>query len=141
MFIYTLLNILKNFLERLEEEELDYEESVDRLKEIQNTQKNLINGVLFGLLYLDGLIMINIENINKIQYIALSHKINLFGIFTLIMKMKIINPSLKEIASHLFCAIIGFCDFDSNNEDLYRFVINWTNEHHIITYLTNINLI
>jgi hypothetical protein len=133
MFIYTLLNLLKNFLDRLEDEELDYEESVERLKEIQNTQKNLINGLLFSLLYLDGLIMIDIENINKIQYIAISNNINLFGIFSIIMKMKIIDPSLKEIASHLFCAIIGFCDFDSNNEDLYRLIINWTNEHYIIT--------
>jgi hypothetical protein len=118
----------------LEAEEIDYEkEDVERLKEIQNEQKNLMNGILFCLLYLDGLIMINIDNINKIQYIALSHKINLFGIFTQIMKMRILDPCLKEIASHLFCAIIGFCEFDSNNEDLYNFIISWTKEHHIIS--------
>ena len=77
-----MLNLIKNFLEKLEKEELDYEQdNVDRLKEIQTNQKNLMNGVLFCLMYLDGLIMINIDNINKIQYIALSHKINLFGIF------------------------------------------------------------
>jgi len=134
IFIYTLLNLIKNFLEKLEKEELDYEnDDVEKLKEIQSNQKNLLNGILFCLIYLDGLIMINIDNINKIQYIALSHKINLFGIFTQIMKMKIIDPALKEVASHLFCAIIGFCDFDSNNEDLYRFIINWTKEHHIIS--------
>ena len=121
-------------MEKLEKEELDYEQdNVDKLKEIQNSQKNLINGVLFCMLYLDGLIMINIDNINKIQYIALSHKINLFGIFTQIMKMRILDSAIKEIASHLFCAIIGFCEFDSNNEDLYRFIINWTKEHHIIS--------
>jgi hypothetical protein len=121
-------------LEQLEEEEMDYEnDDVDKIKKIQNEQKNLINGILFCLLYLDGLIMINIENINKIQYVALSHKINLFGIFTQIMKMRVLEGNLKEIASHLFCAIIGFCEFDSNNDDLYRYIIDWIRDHHIIS--------
>lgn len=131
-----MLNLIKNFLEKLEEENVDYEnEGVENIMQIQTNQQNLKNGILFCLLYLDGLIMIDLENINKIQFIALSHQINLFGILTQIMNMKnnISDLNIKEIASHLFCTIIGFCEFDSNNEDLYRFIFTWTNEYYFLT--------
>lgn len=125
-------------MEKLEEENLDYENNdIETVKQIQNNQQNLINGILFCLLYLDGLIMIDIENINKIQSIALFHQIDLFGILKYIMKNNILDLNLKEIASHLFCTIIGFCEYESNYDEIYKFIFTLTNEHYILTYIIN----
>jgi len=133
MFLCCLVELIKNYVERLEAEDVDYEnDDVSRLKEVQHSQRNYRNAILFCLLYLDGLVMINVDNINKINFVAESHKINFVHILKTVLTSKAIEVNLKEVASHLLSAVIGFCELVTVDDESIETILAWTKEHHIV---------
>lgn len=127
------MELVKNFAERLEAEDIDYEnDEVLRVREVQENQKNYRNALLFSLLYLDGLVMINIDNINKIHFVAESHKVDLIQILRGVLKTKAVEPNIKEVAAHVLSAAIGFSEIVNIDEESIAAILTWTKEHHII---------
>lgn len=121
-------------MERLESENLDYENTeVNQLKEFKANHSSYSNTILFGLLYLDGLVMINIDNISKINKIAESHEFDFVDLLIRIIRCKNIDINSREIASHLLSSLLGFCDLESSKNDNFHFILKWTEEHYILT--------
>lgn len=128
-----MVELIKNFAERLEAEDVDYEnDEVSRLKEVQANQRNYRNAILFCLLYLDGLVMINIDNINKIHFVAESHKVDLVQILRGVLRSKAVEVNLKEIAAHILSVVIGFSEMVIVNDEIIEAIFAWTKEHHIV---------
>lgn len=133
MFLYCLVELIRNFVEKYEAEDVNYEnDEVARLKEVQQSQRNYRNAILFCLLYLDGLVMINVDNINKIHFVAESHKVDLVDVLKSILRSKAIEVNLKEVASHILSAVIGFSEMVSVDDESIDTILTWTKEHHIV---------
>lgn len=76
--------------------------------------------------------MINIDNINKIHFVAESHKVDLVQVLRGVLKSKCIEVSLKEIAGHILSAVIGFCESVTIENESIEAILLWTKEHHIV---------
>lgn len=77
--------------------------------------------------------MINVDNVNKINFVADSHKIDLISVLKSILGGKGLEPNIKEIASHILSSIIGFCELISVDDESIDSILTWTKEHHIIS--------
>ena len=78
--------------------------------------------------------MINIDNINRINFVAESHKVDLIEILNNILRSKFIDVNLREIASHVLSATLGFCELDNLDDETIHTILTWSKEHHILTY-------
>ena len=78
--------------------------------------------------------MINIDNINRINFVGESHKVDFIEILNNILRSKVIDVNLREIASHLLSATLGFCELDNLDDETIHAILTWSKEHHILTY-------
>lgn len=118
----------------METESLNFQtEDVSMMRDFDNFKKYSSHAILFFLLYLDGLIMINIDNVNKINFIAESHKSDLVLVLKNILRFSTIDNNSKEIASHILSAILGFCEIISIDDESIHSILTWTKEYHILS--------
>ncbi len=76
--------------------------------------------------------MINVDNINKIHFVAESHKVDLVHLLRLVLKSKDIEVSLKEVAAHILSAVFGFSEFVAVDDEAFGEILAWTREHHLL---------
>ena len=133
--LFCLIDIIRDYLDKYEYEHINYEkDEISHLKESHKKKNAFYTTILFCLIYLDGLIMINIDNAKKINYISEMHKSEILKVLCLLIQCKKIEDNLKEIASHIICAILGFCELESSKEEYFSFIIRWTREYHVLSY-------
>ncbi len=76
--------------------------------------------------------MINVDNVNKINFVANSHKLDLISVLKNILIGKCIELNIKEITSHILSAALGFCENVSVEDESIYTILNWTKDHHIL---------
>lgn len=111
--------------------------NVEQLKSMNEYKEMFSNNILYCLLYLDGLMMFNIDVIKKLDEFS-----PLVGLSFADLLFDLINSShtedqVKEVASHLLSAHLAFVDPDHFPVIKWRELMNWTYEYYLKTRRDN----
>lgn len=128
LVLIDLINYCKNFIENSETKRLAEGETmeVDELKRGQSTLASFRDNLLYSLLYLDGLIMINIDLIRKISELSPLVGKSLADILFELLNSKFIDDNAKEIASHILSADLSFANPDAVQMNIWKDLMYWT---------------
>jgi len=104
------------------------------VKEMQDTEKQkktLLNNALFSLLYIDGLIMSNIDFIGKIEEAGIEIGVVVHELLQELIKSNNFDRYTNEISSHILSAILSFTSLENIPQECYTDLMKWTYIHSI----------
>ncbi len=125
--LLDLLIFSKNKIEETEEARLRDQENyeVNDLKKSKNIRNVNTDNVLYILLFLDALIMINVEMIKKLNMYARNE---LHNILFAILNCEYIDNVHKEIASHVLSSDLSFTDSEVADATNLKKLMKWSYE-------------
>jgi hypothetical protein len=114
-----------------------HEMGVDQLRSLNDSREALLNNILYSLLYLNGLMMFNIDIIRKLDEIS-----PLLGFSLTDLLFDLINNShtediIKEVASHLLSAHLAFVNPENFAVNKWKELMNWTYDYYVKTKRDN----
>lgn len=126
--IQIILDILKNsfnFYKRNEDQRLQDQQKWDvaKINVSKQQSESAEFNLMYCLLYLDGLIMNNIELASVFDLLSSDVGVKLQDLIFDILNYSLISNIAKEVASHILSAIALFM---SNHDEIARKLINWT---------------
>lgn len=108
---------------RLNSDTLQDASNVKKSKAIRNSSSDTI---LYCLLYLDGLIMINIDLIKKIDEAASLNGKYLSDLLREVLYSQFLEDSLKEVASHILAADLSMVKPETEPLNNIVDLLTWT---------------
>ncbi len=103
---------------------------VSDLKSTQLKVNSNSDNILYALLYLDGLMMFNIDFIKCMDQYAPLLNTTLSKMLFDIMNDQFVDNITKEVASHLLAADMAFTDPDNVGLNSWRELMNWTLDYY-----------
>jgi hypothetical protein len=130
--ILDVISFSKKIIDSSESQRLEGGETleVNEIRSFQGTRNTTSDNILFGLLFLDGLIMINIDLIKKIDQFAPLLGLNLQDFLFSILEDRFLDDNTKEVASHLLAAELSFVRPESVHINKWKTFINWTLDYY-----------
>jgi hypothetical protein len=99
---------------------------VEELKSSNLVRNVYSDNILYSLLYLDGLIMFNIDSIKKLDLYCPLLGSTLSEVLFDLINDRFIEDYCKEIASHLLSADLAFTNPEAVNLNIWKDIMNWT---------------
>lgn len=132
----VLLDILlfsKSQLSNTEEKRMaDIDEmEVSDLKTSGKKRQLFSENILFVLLYIDGLVMFNIDIIKKFEQYSPLVGINFSEFLFEMINCKFVDDYTKEIASHLLCLTMAFVNPESIAFSKWKDILNWSFDYYL----------
>jgi hypothetical protein len=136
LLLVDVIFFSKNELHRSESKRLEGTDKleVDEMKSRQYVRNAFSDNILYALLYLDGLIMFNVDIIRCISKVSPLVGVNLHNILFEILNEKYLDEQTKEVASHLLSAELSFVNPDIISNTLWKNAINWTYNYYVQRY-------
>lgn len=103
---------------------------VEALKSSQHVRNVFSDNILYALLYLDGLIMFNIDIIKKLDQYSPLIGAPLSEILFDVLNDKFIDDYTKEVASHLLSADLAFANPEGIAMTTWKDLIHWTFDYY-----------
>lgn len=128
LLIMDVIFFSKNHLSSSESRRLENIEklAVDQLKSSLQVRNSFSDNILYCLLYLDGLIMFNIDIVRLIDRLSPLLGVNFYEVLFEILSNKYVEDSIKEVASHILSAELSFVYPEGISLSLWKELINWT---------------
>jgi hypothetical protein len=128
ILLMDLISFSKNHLNKSESKRLaDFEKlQVDQLKSSQQVRNSFSDNILYGLLYLDGLVMFNVDIVRLLDRYSPLLGINFHEVLFEILSNQFVEDSIKEVASHVLSAYLSFVNPEGIGLNLWKEFINWT---------------
>jgi hypothetical protein len=122
-----VITFSKNHLNKSENKRLEEMEKlqVDQLKSSQQTRNAFSDNILYCLLYLDGLVMFNMDIVRLLDRYSPLLGINFYEVLFEILENKFVEDSIKEIASHVLSGYLSFVNPEGININSWKELINW----------------
>lgn len=132
----VLLDILlfsKSQLSNTEERRMaDIDEmEVSDLKTSSKKKQHFSENILFVLLYIDGLVMFNIDIIKKFEQYSPLVGINFSEFLFEMINCKFVDDFTKEIASHLLCTSMAFVNPEIIALSKWKDILNWSFDYYL----------
>jgi hypothetical protein len=110
---------------------------VDQLRSMNDSRETFLNNILYCLLYLDGLMMFNIDIIRKLDELSPLLGLSLPDLlFDLINSTHTEDP-IKEISSHLLSAHLVFVNPDGFPVNKWKELMHWNFDYYLKTKRDN----
>jgi hypothetical protein len=128
LLIMDVIFFSKKHLNTSESKRLENMEklAVDQLKTSLYVRNAFSDNILYCLLYLDGLIMFNIDIVKLMDRLSPLLGVNFYEVLFEILSNKFLEDSIKEVASHILSAELGFVYPEGINLNLWKEIISWT---------------
>lgn len=133
--LLDVIDHLRKTIETTESARLDSSQTM----EVQNMKTNLAvknassDNILYCLLYLDGLIMINIDLIKKIDEAGGLNGKPLADLLNDVLITRFLDDYSKEVASHILSAALSFVRPDTEPLQKSIDLIGWTYDYYQTT--------
>jgi hypothetical protein len=132
LLLIDVLLFSKNQHYATESKRLEGEMEVDEVKNSLQTRSVFSDNILYTLLYLDGLIMFNIDIIKKLDQYAPLLGVNFTDILFEIINDKYLDGNTKEIASHLLSADLAFVNPEGFPVSKWKELMYWTFDYYLL---------
>jgi hypothetical protein len=128
LLLMDMIFYSKNHLHSSESKRLEDMEhlQVDQLKSKLLVRNAFSDNILYCLLYLDGLIMFNIDIVKQLDKLSPLIGINFYDVLFEILSNKFLEDSIKEVASHILSAELSFVNPETIATSYWKELINWT---------------
>jgi hypothetical protein len=124
-----LLRFSNSTIESCESKRLEEQETMEvkDIKSIQVSTNSSTDNVLYLLLYLDALIMVNIDIVKKFSlYSEDILGFNFVDLLFGIINSKYLSDSHKEVASHILAATLSFNNIEGKDFNKMTDLLSWT---------------
>jgi hypothetical protein len=135
LLLLDVLMFSKNQHYSTESKRLEGGMEVEEVKSSVQARNVFSDNILYTLLYLDGLIMFNIDIIKKLDQYAPLLGANLMDILFEIINDKYLDGNTKEIASHLLSADLAFVNPEGFPVNKWRELMYWTFDYYLLRYV------
>lgn len=128
--IQTIIDAIQNchnVLKQTEEERLKNQETWDTgvTQAKKQYAERLLANITYCLLFLDGLIMQNVEISGVYELLSQNVGINFDDLMNTLLASKELNTQQKEVVSHIYSASIVFAS-KAKDASLYKAITKWT---------------
>lgn len=130
LIIQTIIDAIQNchnVLKQTEEERLKNQETWDTgvTQAKKQYAERLLANITYCLLFLDGLIMQNVEISGVYELLSINVGINFEELMNTLLASKELTIQQKEVVSHIYSASIVFAA-KAKDASLYKAIIKWT---------------
>jgi len=132
LLLIDVLLFSKNQHYATESKRLEGDMEVDEVKSSLHTRTVFSDNILYTLLYLDGLIMFNIDIIKKLDQYSPLLGVNFTDILFEIVNDKYLDGNTKEIASHLLSADLAFVNPEGFPINKWKELMYWTFDYYLL---------